>query len=114
MDQHKTVLLVFKGSDWCAPCIKLDREVFTNEEFQAYATDHLVMLEADFPRKKANRLSDEQQAKNAALAEQYNQQGYFPMPSCSVSQARFLALLATKASPFQTILRQLKAFFNKN
>ena len=25
---NKNILLVFSGSDWCAPCIKLDRNVW--------------------------------------------------------------------------------------
>ena len=37
------------------------------------------MLKADFPKKKANKLSKEQQDKNDLLAEKYNQNGYFPL-----------------------------------
>ena len=36
------------------------------------------MLKADFPRKKANALSEEQQQKNNTLFEKYNLNGYFP------------------------------------
>ena len=36
------------------------------------------MLKADFPRKRQNSLSAEQQEKNNALAERYNKNGYFP------------------------------------
>jgi len=75
---NKTIILVFQGSDWCAPCIKLDREIWSADEFKAYAKDHYVMLQADFPRKKKNALSKEQQGKNNALAEKYNKNGYFP------------------------------------
>ena len=45
---------------------------------QNYAKDHFVMLKADFPRKRANKLNSEQQEKNNKLAEIYNQKGYFP------------------------------------
>ena len=30
------IILVFQGSDWCAPCIKLDRDVWATNEFKAY------------------------------------------------------------------------------
>lgn len=73
------IILVFQGSDWCAPCIKLDKEVFSTETFQLYAKDHFVMLEADFPKKKKNALPEEQQLKNNALAEKYNKRGIFPL-----------------------------------
>ncbi|MEH6405720.1 MAG: thioredoxin family protein [Leeuwenhoekiella sp.] len=76
--QDKTIILVFQGSDWCAPCIKLGKEVWSTPEFKSYAKDHFVMLQADFPRKKANALAPEQQEKNNQLAEKYNQNGYFP------------------------------------
>jgi len=72
------IILVFQGSDWCAPCIKLEKEIWSTEEFQNYAQSHFVMLKADFPRKKKNKLNPAQQEKNDKLAELYNQKGYFP------------------------------------
>ena len=50
------IILVFQGSDWCAPCIKLDREIWQSSEFIKYAKDHYVLLKADFPKKKKHRL----------------------------------------------------------
>ena len=76
--ENKEILLVFQGSDWCAPCIKLDREIWSTEEFKSYAKDHYVLLKADFPKRSKNALSEEQQKKNNKLAETYNQKGYFP------------------------------------
>lgn len=76
--ENKKIILVFQGSDWCAPCMKLEKEIWSQEEFKSFAKENYVLLLADFPRKKANKLSEEQQAKNDALAEQYNQQGFFP------------------------------------
>ncbi|MFC1498771.1 thioredoxin family protein, partial [Verrucomicrobiota bacterium] len=46
------ILADFAGSDWCGWCIKLDKEVFTKEEFKKYAKDNLVLFLADFPNKK--------------------------------------------------------------
>lgn len=77
--EHKEILLVFQGSDWCAPCIKLDREIWTSSEFKDYAKEHYVLVKADFPRRAKNQLEPEQQEKNNKLAEKYNQQGYFPL-----------------------------------
>ena len=73
------IVLVFQGSDWCGPCMKLEKEIWSSPEFQKLAKDHFVMLKADFPRRKANKLSDEQTAQNAKLAEMYNQEGFFPL-----------------------------------
>jgi thioredoxin-related protein len=77
--ENHHIILVFQGSDWCAPCMKLDKEVWSTEEFKAYAKDHFILLEADFPRRKANKLDESLQAKNNQLAEKYNQEGYFPL-----------------------------------
>jgi len=77
-NEHKPIILVFQGSDWCAPCIKLEKKIWQSDTFKTYAKAHFVMLKADFPRRKKNRLPEEQQKKNDQLAEKYNRKGQFP------------------------------------
>ena len=77
-EEHKYILLTFSGSDWCIPCIKLHKEIFESNAFEAFAGEHLELVNADFPRLKKNQLSKEQQKKNEQLADQYNPQGNFP------------------------------------
>ncbi len=77
--EHKPIILVFQGSDWCAPCMKLEREIWSTEEFKEYAKGTYVLLKADFPRKRKNLLPADQQAKNNQLAEKYNTDGFFPL-----------------------------------
>lgn len=77
-NEHKNILLVFSGTDWCAPCIKLDKFIWQSEEFKAFSNDHFVLLKADFPKLKKNQLPAEQQEHNNMLAEEYNKNGYFP------------------------------------
>ena len=36
-NQNKKIILVFQGSDWCGPCIKLSKEIWSSEEFIAYS-----------------------------------------------------------------------------
>jgi thioredoxin-related protein len=76
--EHKYILLNFSGSDWCIPCMKLEQDIFNSAEFNKYAADNLVLVNADFPRKSKNQLSKQQQKDNDALADKYNQQGSFP------------------------------------
>ncbi len=52
------MLLVFHGSDWCAPCIKLQKKIWQSEQFKTYSKESLVIVKLDFPRKKANQLAD--------------------------------------------------------
>jgi thioredoxin-related protein len=76
--ENKLILLNFSGSDWCAPCIKLKRQVFETELFKEYATQNLVLLNADFPRMKKNRQAKELIQHNESLAARYNREGKFP------------------------------------
>jgi thioredoxin-related protein len=76
--RQRPILLVFSGSDWCRPCMKLEQEVWDNLSFQDFASDQLILLRADFPRSRRNRLSDVQMTKNEQLAERFNPQGVFP------------------------------------
>lgn len=78
-ENHKIILLNFSGSDWCAPCILLRKDYLENETFTKIADDNLVMVNADFPRKKKNLGSSELIKRNEALAEQYNKVGNFPL-----------------------------------
>lgn len=77
-EKHELILLNFSGSDWCGPCIVLRKDYIDSQTFQDMAKDKLVMVNADFPRKKKNQLSAEQVKQNEALAEQYNKNGQFP------------------------------------
>jgi thioredoxin-related protein len=79
LKENKNILLVFSGSDWCAPCIKLDNVVWKSEAFKLEAEKSWVTYKADFPKKKANQLSPEQTEKNNKLAEKYNRNGSFPL-----------------------------------
>jgi thioredoxin-related protein len=76
--QHKFILLNFSGSDWCIPCMKLEKDVFDSPAFVSYSDSSLVLVNADFPRLKKNSLSKEQEKKNEALADKYDREGHFP------------------------------------
>ena len=78
-EHNLLILLSFSGSDWCAPCIKMKKEVFDSTPFQDFASEKLVLVNADFPRHKKNQLDKEQKSLNEKLAEQYNAGGKFPL-----------------------------------
>lgn len=77
-EKHEYILLNFSGSDWCSGCIKMHKDIFNSTVFQDYAKDHLVLVNADFPRSKKNALPADLQKKNEALADKYNPEGIFP------------------------------------
>lgn len=68
------MLLDFSGSDWCGWCIKLDQEVFSQNEFKQYAKDNLVCVLLDFPRK--TKQSNATKEQNQRLAKKYGVRGF--------------------------------------
>src|ERR1700722_18872828 len=76
--EYRRILLNFSGSDWCGPCIRMHNETFERDVFKKMADTDLVLVNADFPRKKKNQLPSQQQETNNAMADKYNPQGKFP------------------------------------
>jgi protein disulfide-isomerase len=68
------ILADFSGSDWCSWCIRLDREVFSQDAFKDYAKDNVVLFLADFPNSKPQ--PEKMKAQNRALAEKYGIEGF--------------------------------------
>ena len=73
-EENKPLMLFFTGSDWCGWCIRLQKEVFFKPEFNKWAAENVVLVELDFPRKKAQ--SKELKAQNAQLQQQFQVRGY--------------------------------------
>lgn len=49
--EGKLVLVDFTGSDWCAFCMQLRRQVLDTPGFEDYARDRFVLLEVDLPNR---------------------------------------------------------------
>jgi protein disulfide-isomerase len=67
---NKYVLLDFTGSDWCGPCIEMNKVVFSKAAFLNYAKKNLVLVEVDYPRRKT--LPEKVAKQNERLKEQYS------------------------------------------
>ena len=94
--EHKLIMINFSGSDWCGPCIRLRTEILGSATFEAYASAHLVLVRADFPRQKKNQLSKEQVKLNEALADKYNPAGKFPYTSLPRTPGRDYSGIVTE------------------
>ncbi len=70
----KPLLLFFTGSDWCGWCIRLQNEVFRTPEFVKWAEENVVLVDLDFPRKKAQDPKIKEQ--NQKLQQQFQVMGY--------------------------------------
>jgi len=67
---RKCVLLDFTGSDWCGPCIEMNKVVFSQAAFLNFAKANLVLVEIDYPRRKV--LSEKVKEQNELLLHQYS------------------------------------------
>ncbi len=48
--QEKDIIFLFTGTDWCAPCQKLEKEVLSEKDFLFEVSKHYVLVKLDFPR----------------------------------------------------------------
>jgi thioredoxin-related protein len=72
--EKKLILMDFTGSDWCSSCVRLDKEVFAQSEFQEYASKNLILLEVDFPKKVS--LPPKLKNQNEELAKEFHITSY--------------------------------------
>ena len=107
---NQKLILVFSGSDWCIPCIKLEKEIWEAESFKAYALENYVLLRADFPKRKKNALSKEKQTHNDKLAERFNALGYFPLVVVISPEEKVLGKLGYEKSTPEKYIELINAF----
>ena len=112
-DQDKNIIIVFSGSDWCAPCIKLDKNIWQSEAFKKEATQEWIVVRADFPRKKANELSKDQTDHNRKLAEKFNLEGSFPLVVILDKNGKVLGKMGFKNVSPEEYIKMIHAFEKK-
>jgi thioredoxin-related protein len=71
--ENKNVLIEFTGSDYCAPCKLMMKEVFSKKEFVEKASKDFVLVYLDFPKS-----DPELDKKNTPYYDKYKVEG-FPM-----------------------------------
>ncbi|EHQ41003.1 thioredoxin family protein [Myroides odoratus] len=105
--EDKPIMLVFAGSDWCAPCIKLEKEIFQSALFEA-EKKNWVLYKADFLKK--SKLPAEVKKENGQLADQYNQEGYFPLVVVLNSTGKVLGKLSYSKDTPAAYIKKLREF----
>lgn len=109
--KEKLLLLVFSGSDWCIPCMKLERNIWESEAFKSYANKNLVLYRADFPQKKKNKLPDEIVNSHKVLAEKYNNKGYFPLVVLLNTDGKMLGQMGYEKIGPESYIEKIKALY---
>lgn len=84
----KYCLIIFEGSDWCANCIRLEKNILNDSAFIQYLNHETIkLIRIDFPQRK--KLSNEQKLNNEQTARKYNFEGVFPTIVISRSDTLF-------------------------
>lgn len=76
-DSGKIVLYIFTGSDWCANCKRLEKNIFSDSIFiKTLDSLHISLNFVDFPQRKKQPI--ETKENNAILSEKFEFNGIFP------------------------------------
>ena len=110
LEENKKILLVFSGSDWCIPCIKLEKKLWEDAMFKNHAADNLVLYRADFPKRKKNQLDTALKQQHDALAEQFNPKGYFPWVVVFSASKAVLGYFSYEAISVEDYIKKIEAF----
>ncbi len=104
--EKKCILVKFTGSDWCPPCIKLDREVFSKKAFKSGVEKDFVVVILDYPRTK--KLPAAQTKTNKEVAKKYNLRSY-PTVMLMDSQGKvFKSISGYSGGGVEPFLKELK------
>lgn len=76
-NENKNVLVYFTGSDWCAPCKMLKKDLFETTAFQDISNNY-VMLYIDIPMNR-DLISAEQLQHNKDVSSKLNRKGAVPL-----------------------------------
>ena len=73
--EGKYVLLAFSGSDWCGPCIALEREVLSQRAFTEELAKRFLLVMVSVPHDKST-LSELALTQNDGLKQRYGVHGF--------------------------------------
>ena len=73
--EGKYVLLAFSGSDWCGPCIALEREVLSQKAFTEELAKRFLLVMVSVPRDKST-MSELALTQNDGLKQRYGVHGF--------------------------------------
>ena len=73
-EDKKIVFALFSGTDWCPPCMRLEKNVISKSEFTKALNDKYVFLLLDFPRYR--RLKEATARQNNLLLDKYKVESF--------------------------------------
>ena len=102
--EKKTVFTLVTGSDWCPPCKKLHHDILESEDFKSFAKDNLILVELDFPKKQANKLSPEQTKYNQSVKRKFQVRGFPTVIMLNEEGQELNRWVGYRSTPLETML----------
>ena len=106
--ENKGVLLEFTGSDWCPPCMMMQKKVFSKKEFLDGASKDFVLVHLDFPQGDPAL-----KKKNEPVAEKYKIEGFPTVILLDSKGKEFDRFFASEYPDVDGFLAHLKASLEK-
>ncbi len=100
--ENKDVMVEFTGSDWCPPCIAMQKNVFSKKEFVEGASKNYVLVKIDMPQK-----DKETAEKNQPAVEKYKIEGFPTIVLLSSDGKEFSRFYATEFPKVDLFLKKL-------
>ena len=107
-ESNKQVLTLFTGSDWCPPCMMMEKNVFSKTDFIKKASEKYVLLMLDFPNSKP-----ELKKKNTPYAQTHKIQGFPTVVLLDAKKKEFSRVTASQYPSVDSFLGYLKATLAK-
>ena len=60
-EEKRDMLLLFTGSDWCPPCMELEKKILSQGQFLEKAKESFVLVKFDFPQNTPQEAAIQQQ-----------------------------------------------------
>ena len=113
-ERNLPLFLKFTGSDWCGWCMLMEKQVFSEKEFQNWAKDHIVLVSLDFPRgKNAKTVPDDYKERNRKLAGEFGVSGFPTYFILSPGGARLGQMGARRDYTAKDFLKDLQGILDK-
>lgn len=107
--ENKMVLIEFTGSDWCPPCMRMRKNVFSQKSFIAHASKNFILVELDFPNGDAAL-----RRKNERYARQFRIEGMPMIVLLDPNGQEFTRFFASDYPTEKEFLRQLERAIEKH
>jgi thiol:disulfide interchange protein len=101
--ENKPLFVEFTGSDWCPPCIMMEKKVFSKPAFKSGAEEDFILVKIDIPN--GDKIL---KVKNQKVLDKYNVSGVPTVILLDPKGKEFSRFSASKFNSVDKMLAHLK------